>query len=235
MAEDTIPATASTPAALLRNEIVRGLLYIHSRLNANTSETLDALSSLSALIDILIRKGVITPEDFEVGREAAGHRLTEQFGEKGIGVLLQENEEDKYAFSSGVAIDCENRVSLCHAVCCRLRFALSKQDVREGIVRWDLERPYSIAHDKDDQCSHLDPNSRGCTVWANRPIPCRAFDCRKDKRIWIDFERRIPNPDIGKSDWPFCTEDHPIPKTEAEKAAVRKVISLKSRDNVVPL
>lgn len=53
-------------------------------------------------------------------------------------------------------------------------------------------------------CSHLDPNTFGCTVYENRPVPCRAFDCRNDKRIWLDFENMILNPDINRNDWPQC-------------------------------
>ena len=37
-----------------------------------------------------------------------------------------------------------DRVHLCKASCCRLPFALSRQDVEEGIVRWDLGQPYLI-------------------------------------------------------------------------------------------
>ena len=60
-------------------------------------------------------------------------------------VALQEDEEDKYAFEKGATIDCENHVHLCRAACCRLDFALSKQDIEEGIVKWELGRLYLIA------------------------------------------------------------------------------------------
>ena len=33
------------------------------------------------------------------------------------------------------------------------------------------------------------------------PLPCRGYDCRKDKRIWLDFEQRIPNPAVERPDW----------------------------------
>jgi hypothetical protein len=35
-------------------------------------------------------------------------------------------------------------------------------------------------------------------VWQQRPIPCRGYDCRKDERIWLDFEKRIINPDFDQ-------------------------------------
>jgi phosphatidylglycerol:prolipoprotein diacylglycerol transferase len=31
---------------------------------------------------------------------------------------------------------------------------------------------------------------------------CRSYDCRQDKRIWLDFERRIINPRIYEANWP---------------------------------
>ena len=112
-----------------------------------------------------------------------------------------------------VTIDCAARVSLCRAACCRLNFALSRQDVREGIVRWDMERPYLIAREPNGCCSHLEAGSMACAVWKNRPAPCRAFDCRRDPRIWVDFEKRIPNPDLARPDWPRCVPVSADPAT----------------------
>jgi hypothetical protein len=42
---------------------------------------------------------------------------------------------------SPVEIDYENRIQFCYAACCRLRFALSHQDIEEGIVQWDSVIP----------------------------------------------------------------------------------------------
>jgi hypothetical protein len=36
--------------------------------------------------------------------------------------------------------------------------------------------------------------SGGCTVYDDRPGTCREYDCREDKRVWIDYEKRIPAP-----------------------------------------
>jgi hypothetical protein len=41
-------------------------------------------------------------------------------------------------------------------------------------------------------------------VHEHRPVPCRAYDCRKDNKIWLDFEKKIINPDILRDDWPRC-------------------------------
>ncbi len=204
---------APSAVANLRKEIVGGLLYVHSRLNANTSEALEALTFVSALIDLLTRKGLIASDELEDSRHAAGRRLAENFDDKGLGVMLETSEEDKYAYKGTVEIDCASRVHLCRASCCRLAFSLSKQDVQEGVVRWNLMQPYLNAREKDGYCCHLERGTMGCNVHDNRPIACRAFDCRQDKRIWLDFEKGVVNPAVARDDWPHCLKpvQEPVP------------------------
>ena len=63
------------------------------------------------------------------------------------------------------------------------------------MIRWDYGQPYLIRQRKSDgYCVHNDPTTRACTVHAQRPRTCRVYDCRSDKRIWTDFEQRIPAP-----------------------------------------
>jgi hypothetical protein len=52
----------------------------------------------------------------------------------------------------------------------------------------------------------MERGSCRCTVYDARPIPCRGFDCREDRRIWLDFEGRVPNPAVSDPDWPRCLE-----------------------------
>jgi Fe-S-cluster containining protein len=179
-----------------RNEIAGGLLYCHSRLNSNTSKLLESASFLYALIELLTEKGLIKIDELEEKKREVATRLLESFLDRGMGVAMQEDERDKYEFSETVEIDCENRVHLCKAACCRMSFALSQQDVEEGVIKWDLGRPYLIAQDKDGYCRHLDRDTNRCTVRERRPLPCRGYDCRKDTRVWLDFENRIINPDL---------------------------------------
>ena len=192
------------PARDLRKEVAEGLLYTHSRLHTNSRKTLEAASFLYALIEIMCEQGLIGVEELDERKRAVEQRLAAQFKEQGSGVLLQDPEYDKYTFEAEVEIDCPSRLHLCKAACCRLPFALSKQDVREGIVHWDLGQPYLIAQGADGYCTHLDRESFRCTVREHRPVPCRAYDCRQDTRIWLDFERRIVNPRIDRPDWPQC-------------------------------
>ncbi len=179
-----------------RREIAGGLLYCHSRLNSNTSKLLESASFLYALIELLTEKGLLEIDELEDKKREVAKRLLESYLDRGMGVAMQESEQDKYNFAETVEIDCENRVHLCKAACCRMSFALSQQDVEEGVIKWDLGRPYLIAQDSDGYCRHLDRKSSCCTVRDQRPLPCRGYDCRNDKRVWLDFEKRIINPDL---------------------------------------
>lgn len=101
---------------------------------------------------------------------------------------------DKYATEPSTP-PCDELLHLCKARCCTLSFALSTADLDEGVIRWDYGQPYLIRQRASDgYCVHCDPDSRTCTVHAQRPRVCRSYDCRNDIRIWIDFAARIPQP-----------------------------------------
>jgi hypothetical protein len=101
---------------------------------------------------------------------------------------------DKYA-TAGADIPCAELLALCGARCCQLTFALSTEDLDEGIIRWDYGQPYLIRQRASDRfCVHNDPATRGCAVHAHRPRTCRAYDCRSDPRVWIDYAQRIAAP-----------------------------------------
>lgn len=185
-----------TPTERLRDELARGLLYLHSRANANTSKTLEVAAFAYALIELLSERGIIAIAEVDERKKVVGQRLVELFAEKGMGVALTKDEQDKYSYHNEVHIDCENRVHLCRASCCRLRFALSVQDVEEGSVKWDLGRPYMIRQGFDGYCHHFERQTQGCGIYNSRPVVCRGYDCRDDKRIWLDFEKKIINPDL---------------------------------------
>ncbi len=180
----------------LRQEIARGLLYAHHRANTNTTKALEVSAFAYALIDLLIEKGLLTEEELNERKRTMGQRLVEKFNEAGMTVAIQESQIDKYKYQDGPQIDCENRISQCKAACCRLRFPLSSQDLEEGIVKWDFGRPYLIAQGAGGYCRHLEAGSCHCSIYQQRPLPCRAYDCRGDQRIWKDFENGIVNPDL---------------------------------------
>jgi Fe-S-cluster containining protein len=179
----------------LRQEVVAGLRYVHYQLGANTGKALEVSSFLYALIELLIERGIITEEELNERKIVVAERLVKKFQEMGMGAVFQDKEQDKYGFSD-VHIDCESRRHICKAACCKLNFALSRQDIEEGFLKWDLGHPYMIAKEGDGYCIHLDKRTYECRIWEKRPVPCRGFDCRTDKRIWLDFENMIVNPNL---------------------------------------
>lgn len=180
----------------LRHELTGGLLYTHHRANANTNKTLEAASFTYALIELLIEKGLITEEELNERKRKAAVRLANKFRDEGMGVIRPEPEYDKYTFEAAPPIDCESRIPLCRAACCRLQFALTRQDIEEGVVGWDFSHPYMIRRAAGGYCTHLDEGVLRCNIYAQRPVPCRAYNCRSDQRIWADFEKRLPSPEL---------------------------------------
>lgn len=198
---------------LERSEVIQGLLYAHTRSNLNTIEVHRARAAIEALVELLVSRGVLDRDEYEACRARADERLRKTYVDQGMAVAIQERETSKYELQESVSIDCESRVHLCKAACCRLSFALSKEDVEEGVVRWDLGRPYFIARDSVGCCVHLDAETRACGVYGQRPVPCRTYDCRRDERIWIDFDKQIPNPRVGQADWPAPAQERERPPT----------------------
>lgn len=185
-----------------RDELIRGLLYAHNRANANTAQVHEANAAVHALIEVLEDAGMLDRAELEQRRRDARVRLHREYVDRGMAVAVQEFEVSKYEFTGSPVIDCETRLRLCGAACCKLPLALSTEDVREGVLTWDTGRPYVMARDADHYCVHLDRQTRRCGVYGQRPIPCRGYDCRDDRRIWLDFDARIPNPQINDPDWP---------------------------------
>jgi hypothetical protein len=208
MSESRPTPLSDTPVDELRHDVAEGIAYAHARLNATTGRMLDASAFLYALVELLSERGLVSIPELDARKDEVGERLVAQLEERGGGVVVQDPELDKYAFEGEVEIDCPSLIPLCQAACCKLPWALSKQDVREGVVRWELGRPYLNERRGDGYCCHNDAQTRLCTIREHRPVPCRAFDCRNDRRIWVDFERRIPNPNIGQPDWPASELEH---------------------------
>jgi hypothetical protein len=44
----------------------------------------------------------------------------------------------------------------------------------------------------------MDRAKLNCTIHAHRPVPCQGFGCRKNKRIWADFEEKVASQELPK-------------------------------------
>jgi len=171
----------------------RGLRFGHVVMTRTQDAIREQGAQLEALTELLIARGVLRYRDLEERKAALLADAEQPEVRARIGA-----EVDKYGDTfETISIDCDARRPLCKAACCRMPFLLTRQDLDEGIVRWDYGQPYVIRHREDGWCVHNDVTARGCTVHANRPAVCRAYDCRNDPRVWVDFERRIPNPALA--------------------------------------
>lgn len=108
--------------------------------------------------------------------------IMEKMIDMGMAAVYGDEDEDV----PDANIDCAQCLSQCQAKCCTLIFALTKDEVKQGIVQYNKERPYFIARDEDGYCPHMDRQSYRCDIWENRPLRCRRYDCRDDATIWPD-------------------------------------------------
>lgn len=215
----TAYGTAAPDAPATRAELERAVRSLH----LSDLELRDAMLKLAArvvaLTDELTRRiDGVEPLPAAPGTPATPATLTvEAATEAGVGDALAAIRASDARLASRVSLDtgrsgdsseykskyatesppipCAELIPLCQARCCRLSFALSTEDLDEGVIRWDYGQPYLIRQRASDgYCVHNDPEGRGCTVHDHRPRVCRSYDCRSDPRVWIDYAQRIPAP-----------------------------------------
>ena len=174
----------------LEREVSRGMLATHARLAEGRADMLQVAATVFALADLLVERGLVSREDVEA--RTAGVR--DKLGDV-VQLRMQRDERNKYDDTVNNDIDCAARIPLCHAACCTLDVPLSRQDVEEGVARWDFGRPYILRRGEGGYCNHL-AEGRGCGIYEQRPLTCRTYSCAGDKRIWLDFEGRVPNRQI---------------------------------------
>jgi Fe-S-cluster containining protein len=175
------------PSALdrLERQVERGNLFAHTALSNNAERVNEAEAIVYGLTDLLIEKGAITADEvFGAASRVRGEM--EAKGETigpGVALRVDEDKEDSVA-----PVNCAERIHICKAVCCRLQFALSAEEVESGKVKWDLGRPYHIRQESTGYCAHNDPEKKSCRIYHDRPTVCRRYSCAKDERIWTNFE-----------------------------------------------
>jgi Fe-S-cluster containining protein len=177
----------------MRVQLEGGMRFIHQmEVQGRVEQTQLAIES-SALVDLLIAKGIISMREFDERLQTARQRQTER--EMGQSFPTMGEQEDKYSVTSP-DIPCAELLHLCRAACCNMVFSLSLQDLEEGKLKWNYAAPYRIRQDAiTGKCVHFND---GCDVYDHRPNACRKYDCRNDSRIWEDFAQRIPAENVLK-------------------------------------
>ena len=174
----------------LQKDLDVALRFLHVMGMQTKRDMVDLTSWLYALMEELIDSGLLNLREGEERRLRLVQREKKRLLERAH--VQVSDVGDKYALSNLPPIDCESRIHLCKAKCCSFNFPLSFQDLDEHLVQWDYAQPYEIRKKPDGYCIHHEVSTGGCGVYENRPAACRIYDCRNDKRIWQDFELRIP-------------------------------------------
>jgi Fe-S-cluster containining protein len=182
------------PLEELGRQVERASLFHHASLERVASRASGIEAKLYELVDLLHQKGIVGDAELATpAPEAPGVPAEPAAGEEAAEVppvqwpsfaLRAEGATPKPAQE----VNCAERMHVCHAVCCKLSFALTPGEVDAGKVRFDLGFPYMIRQDADGSCTHNNRSTGFCGVYADRPGVCRHYSCAGDERIWKDFE-----------------------------------------------
>jgi len=175
-------------------DVERGLRFIHLMEVETRTELSQNSVDVTALADLLIAKGIISSRELDERKRATIPLQNERDHKRRLPLVGPGG--DKYALASP-DVPCVENLALCRGACCSLVFNLGIQDLDEGVIKWEYGQPYRIRREHG-RCVHFDVERKGCGAYQHRPATCRTYDCRQDKRIWADYDKRIPAPDLDK-------------------------------------
>jgi len=163
------------PLSALERQVEQGNLFTHSELTKQSHRANESEALLNGLVALLVQHKVVDADELMTIVDQAREHV-----EGSVSVALRTDE-----VAEEPVIDCASRLPVCKAVCCRLHFALSVEEVEGGVMKGELGRPYFNRHNDAGYCHQWDG---GCTIYDDRPNPCRVYSCEHDERIWTDFE-----------------------------------------------
>ncbi len=172
----------------LERQVERSQLFAHTALGESFTRVGETEVFLHGLIDLLLTRGMVKEDELRTTIAKVRQELVDRGELSGPGIAVQVEEPTDIP-RLPVEVDCKARMHICHAVCCKLDFALSLSEVEAGKIKWDLGRPYFIRHEEDGYCTHNDRLCGNCGIYADRPAVCRRYSCADDERIWKNFEQ----------------------------------------------
>jgi Fe-S-cluster containining protein len=181
---------AETLVEELDRQTAQGAMHAHT-VGSQLAERLHIVESmLYGLVDLLVNKSMVA----ETELAAAASRVAQAIEERGErahgGVALRVDPPDDQPFTP---VNCAERIPVCKAICCRLSFPLTAEEVQSGQLKWDLGRPYFIRHNAQGACVHQESATGACGVYSKRPSLCKSYSCATDTRIWKDFDNMTLN------------------------------------------
>jgi hypothetical protein len=165
----------SDPLRALERQVEQGSLFAHAEMTKQAARANESEALLNGLVGLLVRNKLVDADELMAIVEAARPAT-----ESNVSVAVRTDED-----LPEPVIDCAARLPVCQAVCCRLHFALSVEEIESGLLKWELGHPYFNRHNDAGYCHQWDG---GCTIYDERPNPCRVYSCEHDERIWTDFE-----------------------------------------------
>ncbi len=180
----------------LERQVERGSLFTQAVLQRLSQRISATEVLLGEMLEAARPDGADEPED-EVEGVATAEDETEEPRRGKLTwptiAIREEDPPDPDDTEPVRLVDCDARMNICHAVCCRLRFPLSAREIDEGHVKWDIGHPYMIRHEGTGHCVHNDQTTGRCGVYEHRPAVCRNYSCEHDARIWTDFDNMVLN------------------------------------------
>jgi Fe-S-cluster containining protein len=175
----------------LEKQTEKASLFTHTVLTEQIMRQNESDAFLYGLIDYLTQKGIVLPEELQAVVASVKKEIIEkkEFAHLGVAVRV-DAEQDDVPF---IPVNCDERIHICNAVCCRLSFALSIDEIESGQLKWELGKPYHIRHQSNGYCYHINSDTRRCSVYEKRPSVCRKYTCANDNRLWKDFDHMILN------------------------------------------
>jgi Fe-S-cluster containining protein len=185
------PKPEDARLAEVERQVERGSLFTHTALSTNAERLYQTEALVLGLLDTLVGRGLVGEKEVADAAKGVRDALHERGEATGAGLILRvDSDDEKDTFAP---VDCAARMHICHAVCCKLHFALSGGEIEGGKVKWDLGQPYHIRQEPDGTCTHNERATGNCGVYADRPRICRTYTCANDDRIWKDFDNMILN------------------------------------------
>jgi Fe-S-cluster containining protein len=178
--------------AAVDRQLVRSAIRTQRLFNHAFERLTELEAMLLGLVDVLVRRGVVTEDELEPAARAIRAELARR-GEGLEHAAGVRHDPPAAPSEPDVLVDCAARMPVCRAVCCKLAVALSKPEVEAGRLAWDAGRPYYLRKGPDGRCSHQVRETGACGVYDERPAPCRRYTCATDRRIWADFDGMVLN------------------------------------------
>ena len=175
----------------LERQTEKASLFTHTVLTEQIIRQNENDAFLFGLIDYLTQKGIVMPDELQKTIAIVKEEVIEKKEYARLGVAIRvDREADKTVFTP---VNCEERMPICKAVCCKLSFALSVEEIEAGELKWELGKPYHIRHQANGYCCHINNENKHCSMYDKRPSVCRKYSCANDTRIWTDFDNMILN------------------------------------------